>query len=326
MTAGGGQAGRRHLLFLGKLLVSLSLLALLFWRADRAAFLRSVQALPLWVFLGCVLLYILGYILSTIRWQLLLRAEGIRLTLGRLLILYFEGSFFNLFLPTLIGGDIVRGYAIHKLTKGHDAAVPSILVDRLAGFAALLAIAVIAVTVGHDRVGDLQLALMVLAMAAAFLAMLLVLANAQALRMAAAAARLLRFGRLDSKLQGWVDALQRYRRHGWALGQAFVLSLLLQVLIILTYYAVAVALGLHVPASAFFIFVPLITTLSMLPVSVAGLGVREGGVVFFFAKVGVDAASALGMSLIWFALTVVTCGLGGLAFLLDNHLAKRSAP
>lgn len=326
MTTGGGRAGGRHLLFLGKLLVSLSLLALLFWRADRAAFLRSVQALPLWVFLGCVLLYILGYILSTIRWQLLLHAEGIRLTLGRLLILYFEGSFFNLFLPTLIGGDIVRGYAIHKLTKGHAAAVPSILVDRLAGFAALLAIAVIAVTVGYDRVRDLQVALMVLAMAAAFLALLLVLANAQALRMAVAAARLLRFGRLDSKLQGWVDALQRYRRHGWALGQAFILSLLLQVLIILTYYAVAVALGLRVPASVFFIFVPLITTLSMLPVSVAGLGVREGGVVFFFAKVGVDAASALGMSLIWFALTVIVCGLGGLAFLLDNHLAKRSTP
>jgi uncharacterized protein (TIRG00374 family) len=314
--------GRRF--FLGKLIISLLLLGALFWRVDRAAFFRSLQALPLTVFLGCLLLYILGYVLSTIRWQWLLRAEGIQLSLGRLLILYFEGAFFNLFLPTLIGGDIVRGYAIHKLTRGHDAAVPSILVDRLSGFAALLTIAAVAVTIGYDQVGDPQVALMVLGMTAAFVVLLLILMNARALRLAVGMARLCRFGRFQSKLQGWVDALQRYRRHGWALGQAFLLSLVLQLLIIVTYYVVGLALNLQVPASVFFVFVPLITTIAMLPVSVAGLGVRESGVVYFFAKVGVDAATALSMSLIWFSLTVIVCGLGGLAFLLDNHLAKRS--
>ena len=63
----------------------------------------------------------------------------------------------------------------------------------------------------------------------------------------------------------------------------------------------------------------------MLPVSLAGLGVREGGVVYFFAKAGVEPAVALSMSLVWFSLNLIVSLLGGLAFLLDSHSAKRLA-
>ena len=132
------QSRGRSALFV-KLAVSAILLAVLFWRVDRAAFLRSLQSLPVPLFLGCVALYALGYLISVIRWQRLLQAEGIRLPLWRLVLVYLQGAFFNLFLPTLIGGDIVRGYFIYKMTSGHDAAIASVMVDRLAGFAALIA-------------------------------------------------------------------------------------------------------------------------------------------------------------------------------------------
>jgi uncharacterized membrane protein YbhN (UPF0104 family) len=117
--------------FLLKLAVSGVLLAVLFWRVDRTVFLNSLRALPVPLLLGCMVLYVLGYIVSIVRWQRLLLAEGIRLSLWRLGLVYFQGAFFNLFLPTLIGGDIVRGYFIYKMTQGHDASIASILVDRL---------------------------------------------------------------------------------------------------------------------------------------------------------------------------------------------------
>jgi uncharacterized membrane protein YbhN (UPF0104 family) len=63
--------------------------------------------------------------------------------------------------------------------------------------------------------------------------------------------------------------------------------------------------------------------IAMVPISIVGLGVREAGVIYFFAKVGVDGSTALGMSLVWFSLTLILNGLGGVAFLLDNHAAKR---
>jgi uncharacterized protein (TIRG00374 family) len=308
-----------RLVLLGKILVSALLLTILFWRVDRTVFIRTIQALPLKVFLGCTGLYILGYLISTFRWQRLLLAEGIRLPLWRLTLVYFEAAFFNLFLPTLIGGDIVRGYTIYRITQGHDASIASIFADRLSGFAALVGIALIALGLAYGQIRDPQVAAMILIVAVAFTVTVGVLLDN---RMKERASRLLRFvglTRFQGKLQGMVEALQRYRGHRQALGQAVLLSLLLQGLIIVTYYLIGAGLNLGVSIAYFFLYVPLITFVAMVPVSVAGLGVREGSVVYFFAKVGVDAATALTMSLTWFALTLVVSSLGGLAFLLDTH-------
>jgi len=312
-----------RLLILGKLLVSGSLLALLFWRVDRAAFLRSVEALPLSVFLGCVGLYSLGYVISTLRWQRLLVAEGIHLPLWRLILVYFEAAFFNLFLPTLIGGDIVRGYTIYRITRGHDASIASILVDRLSGFAAMVAIALVALGFAYQRLQDPQVTGMILAVAAVFILTMTLLLNDRVKNVATGILRVVGLVRFQAKIQGLVDAIHRYRRHHQALGQALLLSGLLQALIIITYYLIGTALNLGVPLGYFFLYVPLITVMAMLPVSVAGLGVREGGVIYFFAKVGVDPAAALGMSLVWFSLTLAVSGLGGLVFLLHTHAVKR---
>lgn len=308
---------------LGKLLVSGCLLGLLFWRVDRSAFLRSVEALPVSVFVGCVGLYTLGYVISTLRWQRLLAAEGIHLPLWRLILVYFEAAFFNLFLPTLIGGDIVRGYTIYRLTRGHDASIASILVDRLSGFAAMVVIALVALAVAYRRLQDPQVTGMVLAVAGAFVLAMTLLLNDRMKTGATGILRLVGLVRFQAKIQGMVEAIHRYRRHHQALGQALVLSGMLQALIIVTYYLIGTSLKLGVPLGYFFLYVPLITVMAMLPISVAGLGVREGGVVYFFAKVGVEPAVALSMSLVWFSLSLAVSSLGGLAFLLDTHAAKR---
>lgn len=313
-----------RLAFLAKLTVSCVLLGILFWRVDRAAFVRSLQALPPPLLLGCATLYVLGYVISIVRWQRLLHAEGIRLGLWRLGLVYFEGAFFNLFLPTVIGGDIVRGYLIYKMTRGHDASIASILVDRLAGFAALMLIAVVALTLAYGALNDPPVALAILMIAASFAGVVLVLLNPWLTSRVSGILSRVGLARFQAKLQGFVDALQRYRRHRRALALAFLLSALLQALIIVTYYLIGVGLNLGVPLLYFFLFVPLITAVAMLPVSVAGLGVREGGVIYFFGKVGVDAGTALGMSLVWFSLTLLVSCLGGLAFLVDAHTAKRA--
>jgi hypothetical protein len=210
------------------------------------------------------------------------------------------------------------------MTGGHEASVASILVDRLSGFAALMAIALAALLVPSGMLDDPQVPAMIVGMAALFAGLMAVLVNERLMDHASGLLRLVGLGHFQAKLQGMMDALRRYRKHHRALAQAFLLSVLLQALIIVTCYCIGVGLNLGVPLVYYFLFVPLITALAMLPVSVAGLGVREGGVVYFFAKAGVGAGAALGMSLIWFSLTVVVSALGGLAFLLDTHAAKRT--
>jgi len=312
-----------HTAVLLKLAVSGTLLTVLFWRVDRAAFLRSFQTLPVLILLSCVALYVLGYLISVIRWQRLLVAEGIRLPFTRLGLVYFEAAFFNLFLPTVIGGDVVRGYFTYRLTGGHDAAIPSILLDRASGFAALMCIAVGALVLAYGTLRDPVVACAVLAVAALFACGVTVVLHEGLKRRTSALLHVVGLARFEAKLEGMVEALQRYRRHRWALLQAFILSGLIQALVIVTYYVLGMGLNVDAPLTSYFVFVPLITTLAMLPVSVAGLGVRETGVVYFFAKVGVDGATALSMSLAWFSLTLIVSCLGGLAFLVDSHAAKR---
>jgi hypothetical protein len=325
MPGDPARSARGRLWFLAKAAVSAGLLAVLFWRIDRGAFLRSIQSLPLSTFLGSVVLYLTGYLISVVRWQRLLRAENIRIPFWRLVLVYFEGAFFNLFLPTLIGGDIVRGYTIYKLTGGHSASLASILIDRLSGFAALMLIALLSLTVAVTRMRDPQVAAMILGVAAAFGLLTGALINERMKDWAGGIFRLIGLARFQAKLQGMIEAIQRYRGHRRALLEAFLLSILLQSLIIVTYFFVGQGLRVGVSLAYFFVFVPLITVVAMLPVSVAGLGVREGGVVYFFALAGVDAATSLSMSLVWFSLTALVSSLGGVAILLNAHAAKRAA-
>jgi len=310
-------------LFLGKVAISAGLLGLLFWQADRAAFLRTIATLSPVTYLGCALLYLLGYLISVVRWQRLLAAENIRLPFWRLCLVYFEGAFFNLFLPTLIGGDIVRGFAIYRITGGHPASLASILLDRLSGFAALILISLFALAAGFGRIANLQVSAMILCVAGAFLILLTILLNDRLKNWAGGLFRIMGLARFQARLQGLVDAIHRYRGQRAILLQACLLSVILQVLIIATYAVVGWSMQVNIPLIYFFIFVPLVTVVSMLPVSLAGLGVRESGVVYFFSLVGIDAATSLSMSLVWFSLTVLVSSLGGPAFLLNQHHAKR---
>ena len=220
----------------------------------------------------------------------------------------------------------MRGYTIYRMTDGQDASIASIVVDRLTGFAALVGIALVSVAAASRTMRDPQVAAMILAVALIFAAALGVLLSARIMSWATRLLAVLGARRIQARLDGLVEAVHRYRQHRSALRLALLLSVLLQALIIVTYYLVGVGMRLDISIGYFFLFVPLITVVAMLPVSVAGLGVREGGVIYFFAKAGVNPAVALSMSLVWFSLALFVSSLGGLAFLLDTHAKKRLIP
>lgn len=314
--------GQRALV-IAKVTVSAALLAVLFWRVDRPAFVHSLTAIPLPIVLGCILLYVGTYGLSTLRWRCLLRAANIQISAGRIVVMYFEASFFNLFLPTLIGGDVVRGVLVYRASQGRDAALPSVVLDRVAGMAAMLLLAISALSLGYERLGDPHTAVLLTGTAAVFGSAVVLLFSSRAQSVVYRMFRRVGLSGVTAKLESMGGALQRYARYPWALAQAFGLSILLQGAVILTYALVGSGLKLTVPLLDYFVLVPLVTIVAMLPVSVAGLGVRESAAVYFFGKVGVDPASALGMSLIWFSLTVLVSSVGGVLFAIDQHLLKR---
>jgi hypothetical protein len=304
--------------------ISLALLAFLFSRTDLQAIRALFRSLRLPLLLSSIALYLLAQIVSTLRWQCLLRAEQINLSTWRLILLYYEGMFFNLMLPTVIGGDIVRGYQIFRLTRQKDSSVASILVERLSGYVALIMIACIALILGSSHLHDPVTVWLTIASAAGIVGIIAGLLNNQLQMLIFRVLNRTGLGRFHEVLHGFYGALRRYWKHRRALLQAVGLSLILQLLLIMIFYLISRSLNLSVPLRYFFLFVPLISVVSMLPISVAGLGVRESGSVYFFAKVGLDSAGAISLSLLWFAVTACCSGLGGIVFLVGHP--EQNAP
>ena len=197
--------------------------------------------------------------------------------------------------------------------------------ERLSGFAALAIIACIAIIPAYAHLND---PLIVWLTAGSAAGMVTLIASLLSDRLQALFFRLLHgvgLGRFHDTVHRVYEAVQRYWTHRRTLLLALGLSLILQSLVITIFYLISLALNLSVPLRYFFLFVPLISVISMLPISVAGLGLREGSAVYLFTKVGLDSAGALSLSLLWFAVTALCSGLGGVVFLF-GHTQPRTQP
>lgn len=321
-------AGRRAWGAALKIGVSLVLLGVLFARVDRAQMASALRGASLPLLLLCIPLYAVGQVLSTLRWHILLGAEGIRVPLWRLMLLYCEGMFFNLFLPTAVGGDVVRGYRIWHLTRAGEGALASILVDRITGFVAMIAIACAATAAAFatEALRDPLVVAFVGTVAAALAAGICLLVSPAAFRLIERLAGARATSGAFQAGRRICEAVQRYRGHGRAVSAALAISVAFQTLLVFLVYLVALALHMRIAFVQFLIFIPITNVISMLPISLGGLGVREGGIIYFFGKVGVEPAAALTLSLLWFAMVAVTSLPGGFIFLWGRHRAKAQPP
>lgn len=297
--------------------VSLGLLLLLILWSDRNQLMTTLTSLQIPLFLLSLGMYLGLQVLCSYRWQQLLRAEEIQEAFPRILRLYFEGTFFNLFLPTGIGGDVVRGYRLSR-SYAPSVAYASIFVDRLIGFSVLLMVAAIALAVEPTARQDPALVLIVLlGLGGLTLGVGIALDGRIATSLFVLLGRM-RLHRLQGILEKFYQAVLQYRGHHQALVKAVILSLPVQGGLILIYYLLARAVGLQIPVEFFILFEPLVVLASMLPVSVAGLGVREGMAVYLLGKIGVAPAAALSVSLSFFLLMALGSLPGGAAYLLHG--------
>lgn len=308
---------RSRLIRYGRIALSVALLLALLSRVDLSALAAMLgRAAPALV-LAALALHVGGYILRAYKWQVLLVSRGMQVPYRTLLGYYFVGNFFSNFLPTAVGGDVVRAVDIARRTGRPVDSATSIFVERLTGFVALTAIGAVFTALNLSTLGDTPLlpALALLALAeAAAVVLLLSLGTLAHSRLLRAVPNLGGWRRIASKL---ADALAAYRHSRGALLWSMALSLIFQVSWIYTAYLAALAIGLSLPFWSFLVFVPAIDVLTLVPISLNGLGLREGGFVFFyvtFLKITPEEAASL--ALLVFLLRLVVSTVGGLVYLL----------
>jgi uncharacterized membrane protein YbhN (UPF0104 family) len=300
-TVDGGMPGpRRAARRLAKVAVSVAAVAFLLREVD----LRSVGAAFRQVRLPLVVLafglYLGGQILSAGRWAVIARAVGFRRSLTDYVTFYYIGMFLNLFGPSTIGGDVARGLYLGR--GGQRArALNSVVFDRASGLAVLVGVGVLAVLAFPRYRLPPALPAAAAALGVALVLCWWLLPRVLALALAPTH-RLRRFVEHD---------LAPFWRDRALLGQVVLASAAFHLSQVAVQYTLAAALGLGVPFSYCLIFHPAVSVVASLPVSVAGIGVREAGYLFFLAPVGVAEGAAVTFGLLWFALAVAGGLVGG---------------
>lgn len=299
---------------LAKVLVSLGLLAFLAWRTywdEVAAALARFQP-AFW--LAALGLYLGLQLLSGFRWRILAEPLGFHRPISAYLRWYFIGMFFNLFLPTSVGGDVVRAWYLDGRSGRRLPALVSVVVDRLSGLAVLLALAVAAALVyPHELPGWVRGCVWgSIGLAALGVAGVLLLLPRSPLGEGEEPSGL---RKLQLALQGLQASL---RSRPGAMAAATLFSLLVQAGNVLLVWLVGRSIGAPVPGLYWWIVVPMVSLLTMLPITYAGMGVREAAMVRFLAPLGVASSTALTLAFLWFAI-FTTAGLaGGVVYLLNG--------
>jgi uncharacterized protein (TIRG00374 family) len=304
---------KNRLFDLLKIGLSLGLLALLFTRIGIGEAMGAIRDMDLGAFAAAFLLFLLGVLIRAYRWQGLLEALHLHVPLKRLVVLYFVGSFFNTFLPTGVGGDVVRVYELSRDSQRTPESVGTVFVDRLAGLVVLFALALVALPFSGGLITT-QLRLAILAIAGGgILAGWLLFQQTLADRLLG----MLPFGdRLRGKLMELYQAVHACGTG--AMGRALGVSLLFNLLLISVVAVLALGLDIRVSLWYFLLFVPLVSFSLTLPISISGLGVRETTFVLLFGQAGVEQPQALALSLAFYAVAVATGLVGGALYALEG--------
>ncbi len=281
--------------------VSLVILAVVVGRIDLSGLALAAGGVSVPALAVVFGVYLVGQVLTAWRWGLLARVLGFREPFARVLRYYFVGMFFNLAGPATVGGDLVRAMSLAGGPGRRLAALQTVLADRLIGLAMLLVVALVA----WAAFGGFGLPEALIAATAALAGGMIVgwlVAVPLARRLAPSGSRL---------QQLVVDAFGPLGRPRPVLAGACAVSLVFHCLQISALVLLGRAVGVDVDWRYFFIFHPLVTTASALPVSLAGLGIREAGYVWFLERQGVAAETAVAFGLLWFAVLVVASLVGG---------------
>jgi glycosyltransferase 2 family protein len=309
-----------------KIGVSLALLAYLLSTTDLAALNERVRAADLVDLLAAVLCFVAMLALATWRWQMLLGALGAPAPIRRLTASYLVATFFNNFLPSNIGGDIVRVRDSSRLTGSVATSLAVVGIDRILGFGALYLLAAAAFVLAPPTVRGLAGARAVLlGLAALFGFLAYVFFRPGTARWLMSATRLSSIQWAREQFEVVQSAVHAYRAKVTTIWIAGAASVVLQALVVLYYLAVARGLGIPLPAGAAFLMVPLCTLLQAVPVSFNGWGLREGLFALYFSQIGLPRPSALAFSLVGAGLMVLLSLSGAFVWMARGNASAVDA-
>ena len=302
-----------------RILISLVVLIIVISSVGVERLWTVLSSVSLGWFLVALAIHFSGLVIRTFRWAILVKSLEIHVSFGRLFYLYMAGTFFNTFLPTGIGGDVVKIIDLAP-ESGGARAFSTVFADRLTGILGSSLIALCVAIVDPADVPSPVVALVIFITGGILVATLLLTQQQlidRVMRHVPGWSKLL----MKGKVRRIYEALTSYSLG--TIARSTLISLPFTLTLIATQYALALSLGVRVPVQYFALFIPLTALVQMLPISFNGLGVREGVFQALFSTVDVAGEQAVAISLLYYVLRVLTGLIGGSMYLVGNLRTAR---
>jgi uncharacterized protein (TIRG00374 family) len=287
-----------------------------------SAFLHQIEHLDAGGLLIGLIVGMFGIIISSYQWQSLLDAERVHIDLRRLINLYLVGIAFNHFLPSGMGGDVVKAYYVGRDGQNTAGSASAVIMSRVTGFIGMMLVSSLALIIwpgDFSRKLIIAFVLSCIGMCVALVAVYIVVSVLP--------------GRLAKR---WTDkklfatmitigqTVHKSVRQPRSIGAAILFGVMFHVGAALNYYEYAQVLHVTIPFTFYLVAIPFVSLIAFLPISINGFGLRESAFVYIFSTVHVPAATSLLLALLM-DVQVLLCGLiGGAIYLLMDERKKVS--
>jgi len=287
-----------------KVAISLGLIVFLINQVNFKEIVIIMKEVDVVMIIYALIFIFIQIFIATIRWRLVLQCQKITLDYKNILQILWIGLFFNQAMPSSVGGDVIRGYYLKKQGSTLGSATLGVLMDRLFGMMGLVILVLAATPLLFDLVGDPIARTGVLFIALSILLVLLFIFFTDKLPGSFSHLKLIR-GFYSLSIDG-----RRCLSKGVNGPLILAISILIHLLSIAIVMIIAIGLGINVNFGGFFLMIPLVTLIMVVPISIAGWGVREGVMVVGFGYLGVAPEFALALSILY-GLSILVVALPG---------------
>jgi uncharacterized protein (TIRG00374 family) len=318
------QGNRERLKFAIKLVIGASLIGLLLARMDGAAIVTAFRRYEVMTLAVATALTFLGIAVASLRWKLLVP----EVPYLRLLRYSLIGQFYSVVLPGQVAGEAVKAWKISRGAVDAPRLVASVLIDRVVGLIGLLVVATAGIALTRDAFAA-RLLLPMDGLASALVVGLLALAIPPVYRLVSrlihhTGASALRLRHIAAKASLFLGAWRDYAQSPWRLTLSLVLGVMFQLLGVVIYQLLARDMGIEIATSDWMWMAGVTAIAVLLPLSIGGIGLREGALVAMLAQFGIPGESALALSLGIFGLMLLVAVAGWIADVTDRRQVERS--
>ena len=309
------KANRKLLSTILRVVIGIGLIAILVWRLDINKILINIRSIESIFLVYAVIPYFFFIVVSAWRWQVLLVHKKFNISFARTLIIYFIATFFNNFLPTTIGGDVMR--VLYSMKERRADALATVLVDRILGFVGLFVFALLAVLYLFVVKGQTEFLPFTLGGLIIIIIITYLFFSERAYNKLSPIVQKIKLFRIGDRLNRLHEAATDFSGAWSTIIVCVALSIIIQALLAIGPFFVMQGMLINNKVSMlpFFIYVPIINVISMIPISFNALGVREYFYVLLFSRVGFTAETSVVISLVAFFLYFILSLVGGILFI-----------